>query len=76
MSARGSVIVPLTANKMLTTVNLKAKAAKGKQKPEEFVEGAKEVLEESLNGAPFAQAGLTMEITQGNAEPVEVNSVL
>ena len=76
VALRGSVIVPLKANKMQVTQALKFKASKGKQKPERFVGGPKDVLEASLNGGAFLQAGLTAALTQTSEEPVEVNSVL
>jgi hypothetical protein len=68
--------VPVTANKMRPTVTLKAKAAKGIQKPESFAGGPKDILEESVNGAPLEPTGLTVGITKENGEEVEVNSVV
>ena len=41
VSVQGSVIVPVTANKMLLTETVKASAGKGEQKPEAFVGGSK-----------------------------------
>jgi YVTN family beta-propeller protein len=76
VSVQGSVIVPVTANKMLLTVNVRASAKKGKQKPENFVGDLKNVFDESFNGAAVEQAGLTFTTTQTNEEPVEVNSVV
>jgi hypothetical protein len=76
VSVQGSVIVPVTADKMLLTVNLKAKASEGKQRPENFVGGPKDILEESVDGAPFEPTGLTVAVTQENGERIEVNSVV
>ncbi len=76
VSVRGSVIAPVSADKMSLTQALKAKASKGKQTPESFVGGPKDILEESVNGAPFEQAGLTAAISQINEKEVEVNSVV
>ena len=76
VSVQGSVIVPVTANKMLLTVTVKASAAKGKQRPENFVGGSKDVLEEAFNDEVVEQAGLALKTTQTNEEPVEVNSVV
>lgn len=76
VSVRGSVIVPVKANKMSQTQTLKFKASKGKQKPERFVEEPKDILEASFNGEPFEQTGLTLTATQTNEEKVEVNSVV
>jgi len=76
LSVQGSVIVPVAANKMSLTSTLKFNASKGKQKPEAFVDGPKDVLEASLDKEPFEQAGLTLTSTQTNDEAVEVNSVV
>ena len=76
VSVQGSVIAPVSADKMSLTQALRAKASKGKQAPESFVEGPKDILEESFNGAPFEETGLTIAITQTNEEEVEVNSVV
>jgi YVTN family beta-propeller protein len=75
VSVQGSVIVPVTANKMLLAVTVKASATTGKQKPENFVGEPKDILEESFNGGAFQQTGLTLTTTQTNEEAVEVNSV-
>jgi YVTN family beta-propeller protein len=76
VSVQGSVIVPVTGNKMLLTVTVKASATLGKQKPENFVGEPKDILEESFNGGRFEQTGLTLTTTQTNEEAVEVNSVV
>jgi len=76
LSVRGSVIVPVASEKMLVTDMLKARASGGKQKPESFAGGPKEVLEESVGGAAYEQAGVTATITQTSEEGVEVNSVI
>ena len=76
VSVQGSVIAPVSADKMSLTQALKAKASKGKQTPESFVGGPKDILEESVNGAPFEQAGLTAAMSQINEKEVEVNSVV
>jgi hypothetical protein len=74
VSVRGSLIVPVPANRMLLRLKLKYSAKKGRQKPESFVGEPKDVLEASLDGGSFEQAGLTLETTQTNEERVEVNS--
>jgi len=61
---------------MWLTQALKAKASRGKQTPESFAGGPKDILEESFNSAPFEQTGLTIAITLTNEEEVEVNSVV
>jgi hypothetical protein len=61
---------------MSLTPALKGSASKGKQKPEAFVGEPKDILEESLNGGAFEQAGLTLTTIQTDEEAVEVNSVV
>jgi hypothetical protein len=75
VSVRGSVIVPVKANKMSMTQALKFKASKGKQTPESLEGGAKDILEESSNGgASYERTGLSAAITQTNQAEVEINS--
>ena len=75
VSVRGSVILPVVANKMLLSTKMKYVASKGKQKPEKFVGGPKDVLEASFNNGPYEQIGLTLRLMQTNDEPIEVNPV-
>jgi len=75
VSVQGSFIVPVTADKMLLSSTLKAAAAKGKQRPESFVGGAKAILEESVNSAKPEQAGLTLTTILKNEELLEINTV-
>jgi hypothetical protein len=72
---RGAVILPLKADKMLLSATLKFTASKGKQKPENFVNGAKDILEESINNATYERTGLTAAITWTNPTKVEINTV-
>jgi len=74
VAVRGSVIVPLEANKMATSSALEFKASKGKQKPESFAGGPTDVLEASFAGAPYEAIGLTLAGTQASEEAVEVSS--
>ena len=76
VSIQGSVIVPVMANKVSLTQALDFKGSKGKQTPESFLLEPRDVLEESINTAPFQQAGLTVAMTQTSEEPVEANSVV
>jgi hypothetical protein len=39
------------------------------------VGGAKDILEESVDGAPFANTTLTVAIAQENGEALEVSSI-
>jgi|GEM_PF-991246 len=75
VAVQGSVIVPVTANKMSLTDALKFKASKGKQTPEAFEGAPKDILKESFDGGPAENAGLNAAITQTSEEKVEVNSV-
>jgi hypothetical protein len=75
IQVRGSVIVPVTTNKMLLTSPLKFVQKNGKQKPEQFEGEPKDVLEFSTDRGPFAQAGLFFEAAETNEEPIEINSV-
>ncbi len=67
----GSVIAPVTTNKMFSTASVKYGQSKGHQKPEGFEAGAPDVLSNSLS----QQVGLSYSATQSNAEPIEVNAV-
>jgi len=73
---RGSVIVPVKANKMLGAETLKFSAKGGKQKPEAFEGQGKDIIESSLGEASFEQSGWTVTTTMSNLEKVEVNSVV
>jgi hypothetical protein len=75
-SLRGSVIVPVKANKMSPSATLKFKASKGRQKPEGFAGEAKDVLEASFDEGPFEELGLSTTTTQTSEEPVEVNAAV
>lgn len=75
-SVRGAVIVPVPANAMKLSTTVKLAEAKGKQKPERFVEGPLEVLELSISGSPFEQVGLGLALIQTNEEKVAVSTVL
>ncbi|MFI4984535.1 MAG: fibronectin type III domain-containing protein [Solirubrobacterales bacterium] len=68
----GSVLVPVTAGKMLTTGTLRYAATAGMQKPESFEGGVPEFLTNSL----FEEVGLTVASTQTNEEAVEINTAV
>ncbi|HEY4895852.1 MAG TPA: IPT/TIG domain-containing protein [Solirubrobacteraceae bacterium] len=72
---RGAVIEEVKANTMLLTVTLKYAETKTLQKPARFEGGPAEVLEMSINGEPFHQAGLAATTVQTNEEKVEISSV-
>jgi hypothetical protein len=75
VSVRGSLIAAVKANKMLPTIDLQAKASKGKQKPESFVGGPKDVLEASIDGGAYEAIGLSVKVAEENGEELEVNTV-
>ena len=68
----GAVIVPVHAGKMLKTAAFKLAASAGKQKPEAFEGGLREVLTDTL----AEQVGLSLTANQANEEAVEVNPVV
>jgi len=72
---RGAVIAPVVANKMLTATTLRYSASRGRQQPERFVGEPAAILEASVGGKAFEQAGVILEATQAGGEPVETNSV-
>jgi hypothetical protein len=75
IKVKGTVLFPVTANKMLTLATVKFTASKGLQKPEKFEGGAKETLSSSFGGGAFEQSGQTITTEQHNASAIEVNSV-
>lgn len=72
----GAMLVPVVANKAVSSAALKFAATKGKQKLESFVGGPKEVLEASIDGAGAEQMGLTASLTETSEEAIEINTVL
>jgi hypothetical protein len=76
ITVTGSILVPVTAGKMLLTSTLKYKASKGKQVPEHFEDEPSDVLTASLNGEIFEQLGQTASLTQTNEEAVEINTAV
>ena len=73
IALRGSAIGSITTGKMSATTALKFKASKGKQKPEAFAGGPRDVLEESVDGGAYEQTGLSLSATQAGEEAVEAN---
>ena len=72
----GALLVPVVADKAVSSTALKFSAKKGKQKPESFAGGPREVLEASINGAGTEQIGLTASLTQTSEEPIEISAAL
>ncbi len=78
VKVRGSVLHKITANAMKNVATEKFTASKGKQKPEHYAGGtAKEhILESSLAGGPFEQAGQTVTSITTYEEKIEANGVV
>jgi hypothetical protein len=78
VEVKGSVLHPITANKMLSTSTEKFSAAKGEQKPDKFAgEGVDaHILESNTAGGEFEEAGQTITSTVTFGEKIEVNSVV
>jgi len=76
VEVRGAVLNPVTANAMKLTATVKFVAKGGKQKPEKFVGGVKEVLESKFSNVPgeFEQSGQTLTTIQTNEEKLEINT--
>ncbi len=68
----GAVIAPVHSGKMLKTTAFKLAASAGRQKPESFEGGLREVLTDSLD----EQVGLSLTASQTNEEAFEVNPVV
>jgi alpha-tubulin suppressor-like RCC1 family protein len=74
---RGAVIAAATpVNNMSSTFTLKFKQSKGKQSPEAFEGEPTAVLEVSIGGGLFVQAGLATEVGLANEEELEMNTVV
>jgi len=74
---RGALLVPVpSTDKTISRLTLKWVATKGKQKPERVEGGPREVLEESTNGGPWQQAGLTFttKLLIRESETFEINA--
>ena len=76
VKVKGSMILPVPGNAMKLSAAVKLAQAKGKQKPEEFVGGPKEMLECKFSAAPYEQCGLSIAMTWTNEEKVEASTVL
>lgn len=79
VAVKGSVLVPVKADKMGETFSLKFKAKHGFQTPEYYEEGGKKVKDVLLSdfaGKGYEQAGQTETVTVKNEEKLEVNTVV
>jgi hypothetical protein len=73
---RGSVIVPVSANKMGTAETLKFAQKSGVQTSTHFENEGNDVLETSIAGGGYEQTGLAALTTLTSEEKVEINSVV
>jgi hypothetical protein len=65
------VIAPVVSGKMLKTTTFKLIASAGRQNPEAFEGGVREILSNGLG----EEVGISLTATQSNEEAVEVNAV-
>jgi hypothetical protein len=74
---KGSVLHPVSSNKMLIKATEKFAATKGEQKPSMFA-GEKDdshILESNTNGGPFEEAGQTITAIATYEEKIEASTV-
>lgn len=77
VAVRGSILVPVKADKMSETVVLKYVGKKGIQKVQDYEEDGskvKDVLEANFAGTGFVQASQTISSTVTNEEKLELNA--
>ena len=72
---QGSIILPLHANVMKTIATINLVQSNDRQKPENFVNGPKQVLMSSFAGGPFKQMGLSATILLTSHEAIEISSL-
>jgi hypothetical protein len=73
LTVRGSALAPVTEGRMSTATIVKYVQLAGRQRQEHFEGEPNEVLEASIAGGPFEQAGLSLSVTQTSAEAIEIN---
>ena len=76
MTVSGSVLVPVTANKMLLSAPLKFVGKSGKQNPQKFQGMPADVLMLAVGEGAPVQAGLTLTTVQSNEEKIEASTVI
>jgi hypothetical protein len=77
VEVRGSILVPMTVNKMGMTFKLKYKQKRGFQEVEDYEEGGKlyqDILEANFEGQGWAQSGQSITSTVKNEEELELNT--
>lgn len=75
VAVSGSVIAPVTIDKMATSNGLKFKALAGKQAPESFEEAPKDILSAAFGGSSAEQAGLTTAEKINFGEKLEIKAI-
>ncbi|MCW3027895.1 MAG: hypothetical protein JWN81_1106 [Solirubrobacterales bacterium] len=73
LTVRGSVLAPVTEGRMSNSTIVKYVQLAGRQRLEHFEGEPDELLEASIAGGPFEQAGLSLSVTQTSAEAIEIN---
>lgn len=76
LTVDGAILVPVVVDKMALTSVLKYTQTAGKQKPEHFEGGPKEVLTSTPNGETFEQLGEAAALTATSEEAIEINAVV
>ncbi len=76
VAVRGSVLVPITSDKMEESGTLKYVATGGRQEVEHFEGEPNDILEASFRGGAFEQSGQTITTTLTNQEKLELNAVV
>ncbi len=77
VAVRGSVLVPIQANKMSSTFTLKYKQKNGFQEVKDYEEEGKlveDILEANFEGKGWAKSGQTITATVKNEEALELNT--
>jgi hypothetical protein len=75
VAVRGSVLVPITSDKMEQTGTLKYVSTSGHQEVEHFEGEPNDILEASFRGGAYEQSGQTITTTLTNEEALELNAV-
>lgn len=75
VAVKGSVIVEVKANKMLSKAALKYSEKKGVQRVTHFAGGAAQGLLMTIGDATAEQSGLALTAVKTDEQPIEVNSV-
>jgi hypothetical protein len=77
LTVRGSVLVQMTANRMLGAMPANLLERRGEQMPDHFVGGITDehTLESSADGGAFEETSLALRMLLEDEEPIEISSV-